>query len=57
MTAVDYIKQLASAKNQAEIEKLMNKGLRDGNLLPHVFQAMCLTAKSKGFQLTTLQLF
>lgn len=56
MTAEEYLVKLGKAKNQDTIGELLGDAVRDKAVTPQIYEAMCNTAKDKGFKFKNIQL-
>jgi hypothetical protein len=55
MTAEEYLIELNKAKDQRPTGILLGKAVRDKNVSPAIYEAMCNTAKDKGFKFKNIQ--
>jgi hypothetical protein len=56
MTAEEYLIELSKATDQGPIGILLGKAVRDKAVTPAIYEAMCNTAKDKGFKFKNIQL-
>lgn len=56
MSTEDYLIKLAEAKDQETMGKLIGLGVKDKELLPDAYEAICNIAKDKGFKFKNIQL-
>ncbi len=56
MTSEEYLIELARTKDGHTIGELLGKAIKDRSVNPQVYEAMCNTAKDKGFKFVNIQL-
>jgi len=56
MTAEEYLIELAKLKDQQSIGKLLGEAIKDKAVSPAIYEAMCNTAKDRGFKFKNIQL-